>query len=64
MKQLTKTKLIRLTEQESHYLDVLSKKYKINTSRFIRQSIIEKLQRDMKNIREKHKLKDTFICPF
>lgn len=51
-----------ISEEMSHYFDVLSKKYKINISQFIRQAVVEKLQRDMKEIRLKDKVNDE--CPF
>jgi hypothetical protein len=57
-------KQIRITSQEAHYLDVLSKKYCVNSSQFIRAALIEKLQRDMPKIREDYKEKFTFKIPF
>lgn len=64
MKQLIITKQVRISKELHHYLDVLQNVYSINSSQFIRQSIIEKLQRDMPIIRERHKEKDEFKCPF
>ena len=61
MKQLTHKKTIRISENEAHYLKVLSEKYGINTCHFIRVAIIEKLKRDVPKIRSLSK-KDK--CPF
>ena len=62
MQLLTKTKLVRLSENEFKYLDILHKKYKINSSQFIRDAILEKMKRDVPKIRLENK--DDFICPF
>ena len=65
MKQYTIIKQFKINEEMSHYFNFLNKKYNINISQFIRQAVIEKMQKDMKGIREKHKLKDDIIdCPF
>ena len=54
-----KQKVVMLSDSELHYCEVLKKVYKINTSQFIRQAFIEKLEKDMPTIRkqfaEKHK---------
>ena len=47
-----KTKQIRFSEKELHFCEVLKNVYKINPSQFIRQAFIEKLQRDMPEIRK------------
>jgi len=44
--KMTKIKAIRFTENQLKTLNILRKKYKINTSEFIRLAIDEKLQRD------------------
>ena len=59
MKQLTKSKTIRFTEQQINSLNILQN-YGVNVNHFIRLAIKEKLQKDWKSIKEK---KDNF-CPF
>ena len=44
-----------------HYFDVLSEKYRVKRSQFIRDAIIEKLKRDVPKIRIANKKSD---CPF
>lgn len=61
MKQLTHKKTIRLSENEAHYLKVLSEKYGVNTCHFIRVAILEKLKRDVRKIRS---LGNKTECPF
>jgi len=55
-----KGKKIMLSEKELHYCEVLKQVYKINPSHFIRQAFVEKLQREMPNIRENNKEKLPF----
>ena len=58
--QKTKIHKVRITEQQSFAFEQL-KKYDVNLSQFIRQAIKEKLQRDLKQIKEdKHKIKLPF----
>ena len=64
MQQYTELKQIKISKELKHYLDVLSTVYSINSSQFIRQSILEKLQRDIPKIRQRHKIKDDFQYPF
>ena len=50
-------------------LTVLHKKYKVNTSEFIRKAVMEKLQRDKDNIFKNYKEIQSYInnvidCPF
>ena len=52
---------IRVNDEMRHYFDVLSKKYHVKRSQFIRDAIREKLQRDVPKIREQNKKSD---CPF
>ena len=52
---------IRVNEEMRHYFDVLSEKYRVKRSQFIRDSIIEKLKRDVPKIRIANKKSD---CPF
>lgn len=59
MRQLTKSKTIRFTEQQINSLNILQN-YGVNVNQFIRLAIKEKLQKDWKSIKEK---KDNF-CPF
>jgi hypothetical protein len=59
MRQLTKIKTIRFTEQQMNSLNILQN-YGVNVNQFIRLAIKEKLQKDWKSIKEK---KDKF-CPF
>jgi predicted DNA-binding protein len=61
MKQLTHKKTIRLSENEAHYLKVLSEKYGVNTCHFIRAAVLEKLKRDVPKIRS---LSNKTECPF
>lgn len=59
MKQLTKSKTIRFTEQQINSLNILQN-YGVNVNQFVRLAIKEKLKKDWKSIKEK---KDNF-CPF
>lgn len=59
MKQLTKSKTIRFTEQQINSLNILQN-YGVNVNQFVRLAIKEKLQKDWKKIKE---IKDNF-CPF
>lgn len=59
MKQLTKSKTIRFTEQQINSLNILQN-YGVNVNQFVRLAIKEKLQKDWKYIKE---IKDNF-CPF
>ena len=45
---------IKINNDIKHYLSVVRSKYKINTSAFIRDAIIEKMKRDVPNIRKQH----------
>lgn len=51
---------IRINDTQKQSLDKL-KEYDVNTSKFIRQAIKEKIQRDWKCIKEE---KNKVICPF
>lgn len=59
MKQLTKSKTIRFTEQQINSLNILQN-YGVNVNQFVRLAIKKKLKKDWKSIKEK---KDNF-CPF
>lgn len=60
MKQLTKIRSIRFTEQQDNSLQILET-YNVDVSHFIRQATKEKLQRDWPSIKEK---KEKIYCPF
>lgn len=64
MKQYTIIKQVKISKEQQHYLDVLKSTYKVNPSFFIRNAIIEKLKRDIPELRKKYKEKDKFVCPF
>ena len=50
MTQLTEIQQFKITTEQKKTLQTLHKKYKINTSQFIRDAINEKLQRDKGSI--------------
>ena len=52
---------IRVNDEMKHYFDVLSEKYHVKRSQFIRDAILDKLKRDVPKIREQNKKSD---CPF
>ena len=58
MKQYTEKQTIRLTKIQSESLNILELKG-INVSQFIRLAIIEKLQRDWKQIKIKQEKTNT-----
>lgn len=67
--QLTEYHRFNCTLEQKKTLRILHKKYKINTSQFIRDAINEKLQRDKENIVNSFKevqkyLKELNNCPF
>ena len=65
MKQLTEIVRFRFTKEIVNYLHVLKTVYHIKTSQFVRDAIIEKLERDMPKIRNDYKKKQSKIClPF
>jgi len=69
MTQLTEIQQFKITLEQKKTLRILHKKYKINTSQFIRDAINEKLQRDKLNIISSFKevqeyLKQLNDCPF
>lgn len=61
MKQFTETYSIKLSEIQIKTLKKLKQKYKVNSSKFVREAISEKLQREYKTIIEKEK---TVKMPF
>jgi len=64
MVQYTEILMIKISKEMKIYLDTLNKIYKVKKSYFTRNSILEKLQRDMPEIRKKHKLKNEIKLPF
>lgn len=67
--QLTENHKFNCTPEQKRTLIVLHKKYKINTSQFIRDAINEKLQRDKNDIISQFKevkeyLRNYEKCPF
>ena len=60
MKQLTKSKTIRFTENQINSLNILES-YGVNVNQFIRLAIKEKLKKDWKTIKER---KEKVYCPF
>ena len=58
MKKFTVRQEVMISEVQANSLDVLKSKG-VNVSQFIRQAIKEKLQRDWKEIKERHeRIKD------
>lgn len=60
MKQYTKTKVIRISETQLNTLQKM-KSYNIDVSKFIRDAIAEKIQREYKDLLPKPKKE---YCPF
>jgi hypothetical protein len=60
MKQYTVNKTVKLSETQNNTLNKLKTVYKINTQRFIREAIAEKINRDYKKIKQKKEA----LCPF
>jgi hypothetical protein len=52
---------VRLSEKDSYYLDIISKKYGYKRCQFIRDAVKEKMIRDVSKLREKFK---KLNCPF
>lgn len=60
MKQLTKIKSVRFTEQQIEAFKTLEQ-YNVNVNQFIRQAVKEKLKREWKTIKEQ---KERVKLPF
>lgn len=60
MKKLTNIQSIRFSDEQIKSLQIL-KDHNVVVSRFIRQAVKEKIQRDWKNIKES---KNREYCPF
>ena len=54
-------KSFKLSEEEIYYLSVLKVKYHIKINKFVRIAIVEKLQRDWRQIKER---KEIIKLPF
>ena len=61
MRQNAEILQIRVTDEIVHYLAVISTKYKVKRSQFVRDAIIEKLKRDVPKLRIESKKE---YCPF
>ena len=62
---LSKKVQVKFSKNEIHYLDVISKIYKYKRSQFIRDSVREKMERDVPKLRQKYKSElDKQKCPF
>ena len=59
----SKVKVIKITETQYNTLERL-KKYKVNVSKFIREAIQEKLERDKKDILLEFNENKKEYCPF
>lgn len=59
----SKVKVIKITETQYNTLERL-KKYKVNVSKFIREAIQEKLERDKKDILLEFNESKKEYCPF
>ena len=65
--QLTEKQVFMISQKQKQTLLILRKKYHYNTSKFIRDAINEKLQREKDTIFKKHKEVQEYInryCPF
>lgn len=60
MKRYTKTKVIRITEEQHNTL-VKMKSLNVDVGNFIREAIKEKIERDKKHLLPK---KEVLYCPF
>ena len=60
MKKMTKTKTLRISK-EQHETLIKMKSYKVDVSRFIRDAIKEKIEREYFDLIPK---KDDSLCPF
>lgn len=58
-----KTLTIRIDADLKSWLDILNKTYNKNRSKFIRDAIVEKMKRDIKQLRLSKKT-DSNYCPF
>ena len=55
---------LKLPDYENHILEVLKDKYKIKPSTFIKQAIVEKVKRDIDEIRKNYLIECGEIAPF
>lgn len=63
MNKLTEIYHIRFSKQQSQSLEVL-KNHNVVISKFIRQAVKEKIQRDWKHIRKEFQESKKDYCPF
>lgn len=63
MAQLTETYRVRFSKQQANSLEVL-KDHNVIISKFIRQAVREKIQRDWKHIKKEFKESKADKCPF
>jgi len=61
MQQLTERLTVMVTNEIINYPGVISTKYKVKRSEFIRKAILEKLKRDVPKLRV---IKKADFCPF
>ena len=63
MAQLTETYRVRFSKQQANSLEVL-KCHNVVISKFIRQAVKEKIQRDWKHIKKEFQESKKEKCPF
>lgn len=57
-------KSFKLSENEIHFLSILKEKYHIKINRFVRDAIMEKLQKDVPKMRKEYEKKNKLTIPF
>ena len=57
-------KSFKLSENEIYFLSVLKEKYHIKVNRFVRNAIMEKLQKDVPKIMKKYEKKNKLTISF
>lgn len=57
-------KSFKLSEKEIYFLSVLKEKYHIKVNRFVRNAIMEKLQKDVPKMRKEYEKKNKLTIPF
>jgi len=55
---------LKLNDFENHCIEVLRDVYKIKPSEFLRQALIEKIKKDIPEIRKKYLIECGNIAPF
>jgi len=61
MIQYTENLQIKISKEQSKYLDIISEKYNYKRCQFIRDAIREKMERDVPKMRKE---KNKEYCPF